>query len=388
MSEKIADWQAKDSQGTPSFFGAFKKVSINFGLVVVSLILCGLGAEAGLRIGGYHGGASFKIEDTMLVDDPVLNWRHRPNSEFISGDIVYHFNARGFRDYDYSLQKPQGTARIVLVSDSVGFGTNVTLEESYPKLLEQEINRRQLPVRVEILSHSMPGLSIRQKLHLVQQYAMLYQPDIVIVDYVLNDIEFESQKPLESGRQTTCMVELLLLPVPCWGKDILKESAVVFFLSQRLEQLLHRLNWEQRNRFYEKVQGDYYHRLYENVDRQKYLEKVFNELGTFQTRSGVPVVVPIFPLIYDFSNYKWDDLDQQVSRLCEKSGLQTISLLKEFKRHPYNALRVQRGDFTHPSALGNRIAAEAILEDLQRTKLLTRLGAGSAPRSRTPGEGS
>lgn len=347
-----------------------KNVVLNTALFTVSVVVCFLIGEFGLRALGYHGGISFRIEDTIMVDDPILNWRHRPSSEFYSGNIPYRFNERGYRDYSYPSNKPESTFRIFLASDSVGFGTNVRLEEAYPKILESRASAVSAPAHTEVVSYSMPGLSLRQKFHLVEQYAHDYHPDLIIIDYVINDIEFETKKSSEAEGGKSCAIELVHLPFPCSWKDELKESAFLVILQQGIENALHRMNWEDRNHFYDQVEGDYYHRLYTMSAKREYLDTWFRKIGEYQKETGVPVLIPIFPLIYDYAQYKWEDLNQLIIRQCEMNGLAYVSLLDTYRTYPWNELRVQRGDFTHPSVMGNTIAAQAILEGLQAHNLL------------------
>lgn len=353
-------------------FSRMKNAFLNIMLLAVSIGVCFLVGEFGLRLLGYHGGVSFRIEDAVMVNDPILNWRHRPNSEFYVGNVVYRFNERGFRDHLYPSDKPENTVRIFLASDSIGFGTNVRLEESYPKILESLAGVVSAPVRTEVVNYSMPGLSLRQKFHLVEQYARDYHPDVIIIDYAINDIEFETKKSIVVEGDRACEVKLVHLPIPCSWKDRLKASAFLFVLQEGIENVLHRMNWEDRNHFYAQVEGDYYHRLYAMSVKQEYLARWFRSIGAYQKATGVPVLIPIFPLIYDYSQYKWEDLNQLIIQQCEANGLAYVSLLNSYRTNPWNELRVQRGDFTHPSVKGNMIAAKAILDALQAHNLLVR----------------
>jgi lysophospholipase L1-like esterase len=258
-----------------------------------------------------------------------------------------------------------------LVSDSIGFGTNVRLEEAYPKILESLAGTVSAPIRTEVISYSMPGLSLRQKFHLVERYARDYDPDLIVIDYAINDIEFESKKSIavEGGR--ACAIELIHLPFPCSWKDQLKQSAFLFVLQQGIENVLHRMNWEDRNHFYAQVEGDYYHSLYAMSVKREYLDTWFRNIGNYQRETGIPVLIPIFPLIYDYAQYKWEDLNQLIIEQCQANGLAHVSLLDAYRAYPWNELRVQRGDFTHPSVKGNTVAAEAILASLWQNNFLT-----------------
>ena len=87
-------------------------ILIKLGILVCTLLLSGGLAELGLRLLGYRGEISFQIQDTVIVDDPVLNWRHKPNSVFYSNAIVYKINERGFRDLVYPYERRKNSLRI------------------------------------------------------------------------------------------------------------------------------------------------------------------------------------------------------------------------------------------------------------------------------------
>ncbi len=75
-------------------------------------------------------------------------------------------------------------------------------------------------------------------------------------------------------------------------------------------------------------------------------------------------------MIYDYNKYKWRDINELIIELCNENDLLYISLLDTFRKFHYNKMRVQRGDFAHPSVKGNKIAAEAILKILANKNLI------------------
>ena len=56
--------------------------------------------------------------------------------------------------------------------------------------------------------------------------------------------------------------------------------------------------------------------------------------------------------------------------LREENRLRCVPLLDTYRQFDYNELRVQRGDFTHPSAKGNELAAASIGAFLTKSRLL------------------
>lgn len=349
---------------------SFKNPMLNLGILIISVTVSFLTAELALRSVGYHGETFFRIQNTIIVDDPVLNWRFNPKSVFYFNDIVYRINERGFREYLYPYRKKDNIFRVFLASDSIGFGTNVQMKDSYPKILEAKLNALHMPYYFEVINYSMPGLSIKQKFHLVKLYAEKFNPNLIIIDYAVNDIAFESKKDFEREKNRKCSVALINLRVPCVLEEYLKKSAFIFFLKQGVENILHKMNWEDQNHFYKQVEGDYYQRLYSMDQKIEYLKTIFSQIGEYQKEKDIRIIVPIFPLIYDYNKYKWKDINELIITLCQENDLLYSSLLDEYKKFNYNELRVQRGDFGHPSVKGNTVAAESILKTIVKRDLL------------------
>jgi hypothetical protein len=105
-------------------------------------------------------------------------------------------------------------------------------------------------------------------------------------------------------------------------------------------------------------------------EKKDYLKNVFEEIGLYQKSKNTSVVIPIFPLIYEFDRYKWEDINTLIISICNENGLRYLSLLDDYRIFPYNEMRVQCGDFTHPSIKRNTVAADAILQFLVKNCLL------------------
>src|SRR5207342_2150916 len=91
--------------------------------------------EVGLRIVGFHSTVFQQM-------DPVTGRSLRPGARgwFTSeGRALVEINSDGMRDREYPLQKPAGTVRIAVLGDSFAEAMQVSLEDSFPKLLEKSL---------------------------------------------------------------------------------------------------------------------------------------------------------------------------------------------------------------------------------------------------------
>jgi lysophospholipase L1-like esterase len=117
-----------------------------------------------------------------------------PSLQIPCGECPYLYGAnpahpeissQGLRDREYSLQKPEGTTRILVLGDSVTFGTGVARAETFPKRLERSLRRRGLPV--EVMNAGVNGYTAYNELHYYLDEMRRYDPDLVVLAVVLND---------------------------------------------------------------------------------------------------------------------------------------------------------------------------------------------------------
>lgn len=120
----------------------------------------------------------------FLLDERTF-WRLAPSHE-------YSVNAQGFRDpKETSIHKPPGRYRIICIGDSVTFGVPEELNkpgEAFPKQLEA-ILRTNFPGReIEVLNAGIHGYTSYQGLAQLKYRLVRYQPDLVIVQFGINDL--------------------------------------------------------------------------------------------------------------------------------------------------------------------------------------------------------
>lgn len=125
-----------------------------------------------------------------------LDWDGRENS-----DIPYTRNAlnrliginsQGFRDFEYAINKPADSLRIIVVGDSVTFGDGLSLEDTYVKQLERLL-RKALNKQVEVLNFGASGASTINELELIERKILVYRPDILILQMDPNDSQIIHQ---------------------------------------------------------------------------------------------------------------------------------------------------------------------------------------------------
>jgi lysophospholipase L1-like esterase len=101
-------------------------------------------------------------------------------------------NSLGMRDDERELPKRPQTFRIVGLGDSLMFGWGVRLEETFLALLEKELNARSSERRFEVWNLAVPGYNSVQEVETFAAKADGIRPDLVIVNWVGNDMDLPS----------------------------------------------------------------------------------------------------------------------------------------------------------------------------------------------------
>jgi hypothetical protein len=117
-----------------------------------------------------------------FMNRPELAFDHHTN-EFRAH---YFTNRAGFRvarpGVEYSVRKPAGTYRIMLLGPSFAYGWGVEYEKSFAALLPQFMAERGLAKgqKVELIDAGVPAMYAAPQLNWYQHVGKTYQPDLVI----------------------------------------------------------------------------------------------------------------------------------------------------------------------------------------------------------------
>lgn len=167
--------------GTPA-----RRVAVFFAAAAVATVVPLVAVEIAFRL-------FMDVTDVPLYTaDPFLGFRRAPNQSgrYLTGDHVrgrYTFNSQGWNHRrDYRVRKPAGITRIALVGDSQVESMQVDPGETMYVVAESLMHRPDRPVEWHAFGTSGYGTS--QEYDVVRRYALDYQPDVVILLFVQNDL--------------------------------------------------------------------------------------------------------------------------------------------------------------------------------------------------------
>ena len=315
---------------------------LNLVLLSATLVLCFAVLEIGVRV-LFARSLDFAMEMWKYaaqlkqpVADPQLSFAHRPNrSAFLMG-VPVQINSRGLRDNEYPEAKPADVYRIVLLGDSTTFGWGVPLEQTVAKILERELNRTSLPPyrRFEVLNAGVGNYNTVQEVAHYQTYDRLFHPDLVVLEYFINDAE-----PVPKERHP-------------W---LLGRSYLLAFAMSRYQTLLQfaglRPRWD-----------TYYAGLYrEDQPGFRAAKDALSRLNSFTKQDGAKLLAAILPELHQINDiYPFAAQHEKIKAVLASEDVPVIELIDGLRGHgPESTLWVTPED-PHPNGKANALITRQI----------------------------
>lgn len=322
-----------------------KKISLALGTILFCLLL----VEMMVRLMGMAPGVN-RLEVDLAHGsfqssrNPVLRYEPRPGSQGVSD--------YGIRDRDYSKAKPDGTIRILVIGDSIGYGfctdnEALLLDDLFMKKLERSLQKT-FPTPVEVINLCVSGYDTVQEVEFLVEKGLDLDPDLVLVSYCLND-NFDASMELQHFKQQSQ-----------FGID--SEIGQKVFLSSHLARIIYLRNWTPERQAPQK-------KTREKITRT---ERGFERLAALAQDEGFQPVVVVFPLFEPIKTYRWHKSHRRVADLGKKFGIPVLDLLEPFLTVSDGDLKKLQGRCSreHPDEKGHAAAAVAIEQYLRKTGLL------------------
>jgi len=170
-----------------------KNVSGNVVTLLVTVLIIFILIEIGLRF--VLVPASWPREQAQASDNPIILYELKPDLDLIErGPIVklkpvrVKTNSNGLReDEEHEFEKDRGTYRIAVVGDSLTFGMFIEQNETFGHRLELLLNENVRNRKFETLNFGVPGYNTNQELEVIQNKALAYDPDMILLLFSPND---------------------------------------------------------------------------------------------------------------------------------------------------------------------------------------------------------
>ena len=138
----------------------------------------------------------FYLAETQIIsdkdcrrEDKLLHHSLIPNTSCRSRtsewDIKFKVNSLGLRDNEYSLEKPKGIFRILMLGDSFVEGYGVHSDATFSKILERKLNSN--GEKIEVINAGVTGYSPILEYLYLKNYGLALSPDLVVMNFSMTD---------------------------------------------------------------------------------------------------------------------------------------------------------------------------------------------------------
>ena len=161
----------------------WEKLSINVLLVVASVTIALFFAEMGLRLFGMaYCTGNWDRNDRVL--GTVFIPGARGIYQSVNGQVLIEINSLGLRDEEFSVGKPKGEKRVLVLGDSYVEALQVPIEQTFLKLLEDKLSSH----NILVINGGHSGYGQAEQLLFWRLKGGKLSPDLVILFFSANDI--------------------------------------------------------------------------------------------------------------------------------------------------------------------------------------------------------
>lgn len=282
-----------------------------------------------------------------------MGHEHRPSRSARLMGVDVSINSHGFRGGEYPVEKPEGVFRVMLLGDSLTLGWGVELKEIFATRLERMLSDHFAEsgsgLDVQVINTGIGNYNTDQEVSLFEARGRAVAPDLVILNYFINDAE-------PTPRQKSPFVlKFTYFGMALWGRlDLFKRLYVT------------------REDF-----SNYYPALYrEGQDGWRRAREALGRLARLSEEDGFTLVMVLLPELHAVGpEYAFQEISDRVRGAAEGAGVRFVfDLAPAFAAGRPESFWVSMDD-AHPNAKAHAIIARGIYDELIRNGVL-HLGEG------------
>ncbi len=265
-----------------------------------------------------------------------------------------------------------------MIGDSLVFGFGVEDEERYPVVLESLLNER-FDGQVEVIPIAGVGYRLSKYRELLLPKALEFDPDIIVLGFVLNDFESPPRPNMDSGGDPSKNRFWLLEAARRASLWLRPNSHLVCLVRDRFQAYYsaHLMDKGELVRYWELT--SMFPDSAEFQRRLQYTKRQLDEVVAECQRHGVPLLLGVTPLEVQLSMDRVRHYRQYIPDLpgtcveaipqrnleeyCQSRDVVFVDVTDTFRAQsaPVFLERVaNRRDLCHPNALGHRLMAEEL----------------------------
>ncbi|NJM36029.1 MAG: SGNH/GDSL hydrolase family protein [Rhodomicrobium sp.] len=322
-----------------------KKVVFPALLLAIVLAITAAFTETAVRLVA-DDGMQFDLEmwkyarDVKVVsDDPLIGHEHGANRKSELMGVTVETNSKGQRDREIPYERTPGVLRIAMVGDSLTQGWGVPFEDTFSKRIERLYEAA--GAKAEVVNLGVGNWNTVQAVQYFLTKGYKYQPDIVVLNYFVNDAE-----PVPVKREE-----------PSW---LMRNCYSCVFFKGRLDTVLRQLTTRQD-------WADYYLGLYDSGRSKGWLDAkaAIGRLADYCKANNIKLLIAHLPELHDVQNYRFGLVTELVRQAANENGVPFVDLLPNLQFQASEDLWVTPPD-PHPNSFANELIAAGLFSALQK----------------------
>jgi lysophospholipase L1-like esterase len=308
-------------------------------LLSVSLLVCAIVAELALRLLGFGQPLIHDYDPELLWVLPPNRTAHSPNH-----GVSYRTNSRGWRDDEIPTEPAPGEIRILALGDSVLFGHGVPFHEIFSERLETLLAHATGAQRVEVINTGISGYGIPQYRVILERAAAEFEPDLVIVLFVKNDVLSaqdvdELRENARTGRQDNVDTPRIRA----------RRASAIFHAVDGIALRLFPPSRPPRALRFDRNEI--------SADAWRHSIALFEDMLDVVEARHMPLVVAVLPFAREVHDARVEVDVAPLEQLSRSRGFRLLLLHAPFAARSEEKLFL---DAVHPSSRGHEIAAQAV----------------------------
>jgi lysophospholipase L1-like esterase len=324
-----------------------------------------------------------KSTGAIFIEDNELGWKLRPKSENRWGGKWIKINGKGLRGPELDYIKDPNVIRILYLGDSVAFGWGVeSYKNTFPYQIENTLEN-DLGYNIETVNSGVGGYSTSQEYLYLQQEGIKYNPDLVVLAFVLNDV---------SGEFALTQSEGSGLSFQLWHarfstrKGLIRGSSIMYVLRKFASRFDFRINLQSKAEANDEAQEQAFVNVRslafhpDDPDVNKAWNFTLEKAGkifSFCKDNNLPIILVVLPYSFQFADVDALSAPQnRINQFALNHQIPTIDLLlplaeklKQEKLTPSDYFF----DEDHLTALGANRVAQIITDFLLQKEIIQSL---------------
>ena len=307
----------------------------------------------------HHKATSNPLLARLEEGEKELLWRNAPGTFCHDGLLI---NSLGLRNREI-FYKPYDVYRILFLGDSL-FVLSTTLNgKSYIENIERILSK-QLNKKIETINAGICGYTTYQELQFLKFHGLKWEVDAVVIGFVLNDVyhKYLHIPPLQGNAFS-------------WDPNILLNRfnnktfpGILFSWSYYINEIVDRIQTlERKNR--NKINYQFEQNLDLYLAWKEYgwvdVRKSLLEIKSILKSRNIPLVVIIFPVIYQFDDHYLNSNkdyvlypQSRITKILEDIDVKYLDLTDFISKHGKGSLYK---DYIHLNEKGNELIQSEIL---------------------------